>query len=136
LVFVLLAIAGCANNEYRFEQIQGERATPVGLNFEGLYGVRDGMTVTAEARFRSESDSAQFTMVLFLRPPAEFRSGTYRASIGGVVSQGDVESRSLTYLGGQASQPSIGGDFLLKDSAGRAAYRVRIPITELKRTVR
>jgi hypothetical protein len=135
-LFVLLTIAGCANSDYRFEQIEGEVATPVALNFEGLYGGRDGATVTAEARFSSESDSAQITMVLYLRPPAEFRSGTYRASIGGVVREGQVESQSLSYLGGQASAPSIGGVFLLKDAEGRAVYRVRIPNTELRRSIK
>ena len=70
---------------------------------------------------------------LYLRPPAEFRSGTYQAMIGGKVTSGVVECPSLTFQGGQTALPTVGGVFILKDERNRPLYRVRIPATMLVR---
>ena len=127
LVFFLL-LAGCANSEYRFERMDGDQAVSVPMKFDSLYGARDGDSVTAEARFSNGSDSAQMNVRLYLRPPAEFVSGTYRITIGGKTVEGIVECPSLDYQGGQGSVPSMGGKFLLKPG-----YRVIIPSTPIKR---
>jgi hypothetical protein len=89
LVFLLLILlAGCANSDYRFERSTGE-AIP--LKLDSLIGMRDGETVTAEARFSNGGDSAQMNVRLFLRPPAEFVSGTYRMTLNGKTTEGEVE---------------------------------------------
>jgi hypothetical protein len=123
-----MLLAACANSEYRFEQVEGDRSVPVPMTFDSLYGARDGDSVTAEARFSNGSDSAQLNLQLHLGPPAEFVSGTYRISIGGKTMEGNVACPSLDYQGGQGSVPSMGGTFLLG-----ASYRVIFPSTPIQR---
>jgi len=129
-IFFLLSLllAGCANSEYRFDRMDGDQATPLPMKFDSLYGARDGDKVAAEARFSNGEDSAQMNVELFLRPPAEFVSGTYRLTIGGKTMEGIVECPSLDYQGGQAAVPSMGGKFLLKPG-----YRIIFPSTPIKR---
>ena len=68
--------------------------------------------------------------MVYLRPPAEFQSGTYQATVGGKTTSGNVECPSLTFQGGQTALPAVGGVFILKDG-DRPLYRVRIPATTL-----
>ena len=127
LSFFLL-LAGCANSDYRFERTDGDKAVSIPLKLDSLDGARDGESVTAEARFSNGSDSAQMNVRLFLRPPAEFVSGTYRVTIDGKTVEGIVECLSLDYQGGQGSVPSMGGKFVLKP--GLPDY---LPSTPIKR---
>jgi len=128
LLLFLFLLPGCANSEYRFERMEGERFISLPMKFDSLFGARDGDSVTAEARFSNGSDSAEMSVRLFLRPPAEFVSGTYRITIDGKTVEGVVECPSLDYQGGQGSVPSMGGKFLLKPG-----YRVILPSTPIKR---
>ena len=128
LLLVLILFSGCANSEYRFDRMEGGQAVPIPMKLDSLYGARDGESVTAEARFSGGGDSAQMSVRLFLRPPAEFVSGTYRITIGGKTVEGIVECPSLDYQGGQASVPSMGGKFVLKPD-----YRIVFPSTPIKR---
>ena len=127
LVFAVL-LAGCANSDYRFERVDGDQAISIPMKFDSLYGARDGEIVTAEARFSNGDDSAQMNIRLYLAPPAEFVSGTYRITTGGKTVEGMVECLSLDYQGGQAAVPSVGGRFVLKPG-----YRVTFPSTPIKR---
>jgi len=128
VLLLLFLLSGCANSEYRFERMDGGQPVPIPMKFDSLYGARDGESVTAEARFSNGSDSAEMSVRLFLRPPAEFVSGTYRMTIAGKTVEGIVECPSLDYQGGQGSVPSMGGKFLLKPD-----YRVILPSTPIKR---
>jgi len=132
ILFLFLAIAGCANAEYRFDRIEGDRSSAMPLKFEGLYGVRDGATVKVEGRFADGADRVTMNLVLYLRPPAEFRSGTYQATIGGKMTSGSVECPSLTFQGGQTALPTVGGVFIFKDELNRPVYRITIPATNLQ----
>jgi len=125
-VFVLFALVfavSCAR----------EQAPTLPLKFDGIFGLRDGATVNAEARFVDGADRVTMNIKLYLRPPAEFSSGTYQAMIGGKMTTGNVECPSLTFQGGQEALPTIGGLFLLKDDQNRTVYQVRIPATKLVR---
>jgi hypothetical protein len=124
---------GCATNEYRFERIDGPQATKLPFKLDGIRGVRDGASVNAEARFTDGADSLTMDITLYLVPPPEFRSGSYKGSIGGKMIEGQVECPSITFFGGQADQPSVGGVFILKDDQNRPVYRVRIPATPMGR---
>jgi len=126
IIVSLLLFAGCANSDYRFERTLTGEAIP--LKLDSLIGMRDGETVTAEARFSNGGDSAQMNLRLFLRPPAEFVSGTYRITLNGKTTEGEVECRSLDYQGGQGSVPSMGGRFVFKPD-----FRVTLPSTPIKR---
>ena len=133
LVLLVASIVGCANNEYRFERIDGEHPIILPFKLDGVYGVRDGASVNAETRFTDGADVLTMNIAVRLVPPAEFRSGTYQATIGGKTTAGRVECTSLMYLGGQADQPSVGGVFIFKDEQNRPIYRVRIPATTMTR---
>ena len=133
LLLILVSTVGCANTEYRFERIDGPQSTTLSFKFNGIRGVRDGAAVSAEARFTDGADFINMNITLRLVPPPEFRSGIYEATIGGKTTMGSVECTSLTYLGGQADQPSVGGVFILKDERNLPVYRVRIPATPMAR---
>jgi len=47
-ILVLLSLMGCANNEYRFERIDGPKAAQLPFKLDGIRGVRDGASVNAE----------------------------------------------------------------------------------------
>jgi hypothetical protein len=134
LISVFTLIFGCADTSFRFERIDGTDPVTLPLNFEGFAGRRDGANVTAEARFAGGGDSVTMTINLYLRPPAEFRSGTYQGMLGGKMISGNVECPSLAFQGGQTALPTVGGVFVLKDEANRPRYRVRIPATTLSGT--
>jgi hypothetical protein len=131
LLFPMMCLLGCLNTENRFERIDGDRYVALPLKLDGFYGVRDGSLVKAEARFVDGNDMVTMNMTLFLRPPAEFQSGTYQAVIAGMMKSGSVECPSLTFQGGQTALPTVGGVFILKDENNRPLYRVRIPATTL-----
>lgn len=131
LLFILMSFVGCANTDYRFERVDGEQAVTLPLKLDRIHGQRDGASVNAEARFADGADLVTMNIRIYLRPPAEFTSGTYQATIGGRRTSGSVECPSLTFQGGQTALPAVGGLFLLKDDQGRTVYRVRIPATEL-----
>src|SRR5712692_2376896 len=127
LLLALLSILGCVNNEYRFEHIDGTQITTLPFKFDGIRGVRDGASVNAEARFTDGADFLTMNINLYLVPPPEFRAGRYEGTVGGKMIVGQVECPSITYFGGQADQPSIGGVFILKDEQNRPVYRLRLP---------
>jgi len=133
VLIVTVFIFGCGKSEFRFEQIDREPAVVLPLKLEGFSGLRDGATVNAEARFVDGNDAVTMSVSLFLRPPAEFQSGSYQGVIGGKMISGGVECPSLTFQGGQTALPSVGGTFVLKNESGTPAYRVTIPATQLSR---
>ncbi|PYS13135.1 MAG: hypothetical protein DMG15_12070, partial [Acidobacteria bacterium] len=126
-------LIGCAENEYRFERIDGPQVITLPFKLDGIHGVRDGASVNAEARFTDGADVLTMNIALYLVPPPEFRTGRYEGTIGGKTIAGEVECPSITFFGGQADQPSVGGVFILKDEQNRPLYRVRIPATPMTR---
>jgi hypothetical protein len=124
-------IFACSSRDYRFERIDGDQTVALPFELVGFHGQRDGASVKAEATFGDGNDTVVMNIVLFLRPPAEFQSGTYQAVIGGKTISGAVECPSLDFQGGQTALPSVGGLFVLKNVNGQPAYRVRIPARTL-----
>src|SRR5437867_12954892 len=108
IAFIFLILTGCMKTDYRFERIEGVQSVSLPLKFDSLYGVRDGESVRAEARFGDGHDSVQVNVTLSLGPPIQFKSGTYRTAVGGRTAEGTVACESLTFLGGQAALPSVG----------------------------
>ena len=66
LIFTLVFFVGCANNEYRYERIDGPQATTLPLKLDGFHGTRDGASVNAEARFTDGADSLTMNIALYL----------------------------------------------------------------------
>src|SRR5262245_30380813 len=129
-----LLLLSCGKSEYRFERIDGDSPVSLPFMFEGFYGVRDGASVKAQGRFVNGADSITMDILVYLRPPAEFQSGTYTASIAGRNITGAVECPSLAFQGGQTALPSLGGVFVLKDEQNRPIYRITIPARTLNRS--
>jgi len=134
ICFAPLLLLSCGNSEYRFERIDGNDPVSWPFMFDGFHGVRDGASVRAEGRFVDGADSVTIDITIYLRPPAEFQSGTYAASIAGTNTTGTVECPSLAFQGGQTALPSIGGVFILKDEQNRPIYRITIPARTLSRS--
>jgi hypothetical protein len=133
VVLLIVAAYGCANKGYQFERINGDQSVAMPMQFDGLYGLRDGANVKVEGRFSNGADKVTMNFLVYLRPPAEFQSGTYQATIEGMTKTGTVECPSLDFQGGQTALPSVGGVFVLKDEQNRPLYRVRVPATNLQR---
>jgi hypothetical protein len=132
-IIAFITLCGCARPEYGFQRIDRDPPVMLPLKLERLSGVRDGARVQAEAHFVDGDDMATMRITLFLRPPAEFQSGTFEAVIGGQRNSGNVECPSLDFQGGQTALPTVGGVFVMKDENNRPLYRVRIPPTTLTR---
>ena len=129
---LLVILSGCVNSEFRFERIDAGQSSTLPLKFISMSGVRDGESVKAEAQFKEGQDSAQVDIQVRLGPPVQFVSGSYRANIEGRSSQGLVSCDSLSFLGGQAAAPSVGGVFVLKDSTNHPVYRITMPPTPIQ----
>jgi len=56
LIFTLVLLVGCADNEYRSDRIDGPQVTTLAFKFDDIQGVRDGASVNAEARFTDGAD--------------------------------------------------------------------------------
>jgi hypothetical protein len=87
--------------------------------------------VKAEGYFLDGGDVVTMNITLFLRPPVEFQSGTWRAILGGKTFSGTVECPSLTFQGNQTALPTVGGVFVLKDEQNRPLYRIQVPSRSL-----
>jgi hypothetical protein len=136
VLLICLSLSSCTGTEYRFERIDVEPPVGLSLKFDGLAGVRDGASVKVQGRFVDGGDVVNMRFDLYLRPPAEFRSGTFDGIIGGQPVSGTVDCPSLSFQGGQTALPTVGGVFVLKGQANRPLYRVRIPSTQLTRLLR
>jgi hypothetical protein len=132
-LLLFLFLVGCSQTQYRFERIDGAQPVELPLKLETFSGVRDGSSVKAEAHFMNGDDRVTMNIDLYLRPPAEFRSGTFQSTIGAKTNSGSVECPSLIFQGGQTALPAVGGTFVMKDDLGRPLYRVTIPGTQLTR---
>ena len=129
---VVFFLSGCANTNYRVDQLDGSNGMALPLKFDSVSGVRNGETVKAEVRFAQGADTILINLTLHLSPAAECRSADYRAVIGGKSTAGSVTCESLAFQGGQDA-PAIGGVFILKDTAGQPGYRVTMPSTQIQR---
>jgi hypothetical protein len=136
LLLICLPLFSCTRTEYRFERIDVEPPVGLSLKLDGLSGIRDGASVKVQGRFADRGDVVNMRFGLYLRPPAEFSSGTFDGVIGGQQISGTVDCPSLSFQGGQTALPPVGGVIVLKGEANRPIYRVTIPSTQLTRSLR
>jgi hypothetical protein len=134
LGFLLFSASACGEKEPRVERVDGSQSSQLPLKFESMFGMRDGEAITAQPLFKDGMDSVQLEVHVRLGPPIAFASGTYRANIGGHMSEGPVVCDSLSFLGGQNALPSVGGTFRLQDNAsGHTVFRITMPATPITR---
>jgi hypothetical protein len=94
-----------------------------------LKGTRDGERFEVHALYGDGSRTLLLRLHFNVTPPPRLASGTWT----GLVGQGEVRQRSVTFLGGQSGAPSIGGRFDLIGPDDRLLYKVTIPLQEVKR---
>lgn len=98
-----------------------------------LRGNRDGDHLQVEAMYSDSSSILTLGMRFAIGSPMRLESGQWQWRRNNGLKAGTVAARSVTFQGGQDGPPSIGGVFDLLDSAGAPAYRINLPVTELKR---
>jgi hypothetical protein len=99
---------------------------------KGVNGTRDGERLDVRAVYADGGRNLDVRLHVSVTPPAKLVSGTWSGLGGG----GEVRERSLTFLGGQSSAPSVGGRFDLLGPDQRPLYRITIPLQELTQPFR
>jgi hypothetical protein len=142
LAIVVLCLGGCGRESpATVVALHDDQSSPLPLRFAGLTGVRADYLVKAAMRFTASPQQAsapattQLVVDIVLRVgiPTTFESGRYTLVLEGVRHAGRVTAPSLTFLGGQGGNPSIGGTFLLHSAIGPPAYRITLPNTVMRR---
>ena len=106
------------------------------FKLDSLRGTRDGDRLGVRALFTDTSAMVTVNLRFEITPMARLTAGTWESNRGNRRSSGNVNAKSVDFLGGQSNAPSIGGTFELVNAQGVPAYRVRIPLTELKQRLR
>jgi hypothetical protein len=101
-----------------------------------LQGTRDGDRLDVQAMFTDSSSTLILDLHFKVAAQATLASGTWRWNRNNQILSGSVMARSVSFLGGQAGPPSIGGSYDLTAADGLARYRVTIPLTELRRVLK
>src|SRR4051794_40164918 len=130
LVLTCLGIvAGCGSGPGKPVERIGGTYDVSGLVLKSSKGTRDGENFRVHLLYGDGSQSLLVRLQFNVTPPARLASGTWT----GLGSEGTVRQRSVTFLGGQSSAPSIGGRFDLAGPDDRPLYRISIPLQEVKR---
>ena len=125
-------MAACAPSKHPpVEDLAGHEALS-SFALHSLAGTRDGDHLHTQAIFSDSSSILTVELHFAVGSPTTLESGAWRWSRGGQLQTGSVNSRSVTFLGGQDGPPSIGSTFDLVSPDGVALYRVNIPVTQLK----
>ena len=125
----LAIVAGCGSGPGKLVERIGGTYDVSGFVLKALKGTRDGENLQVQAMYGDGSQTLLVRLQFNVTPPARLTSGTWT----GVGSEGTVRQRSVTFLGGQSSAPSIGGRFDLASVDDRPLYRISIPLKEIKR---
>lgn len=132
LTWGLLWLASCGPSKRTpVEDLAGHEPLS-SFTLHSLAGTRDGDRLQARAIFSDSSSILTVELHFAIGSPTTLESGGWRWARGGQLLSGAVGSRSVTFLGGQDGEPSIGGTFDLLGPDSIARYRVNIPVTQLK----
>jgi len=131
--FALIVLTACGSSQRPLLEDLSQHENLSLFKLQSVQGIRDGDRLAAQAMLSDSSSILRIDMHFAVGSPTRLESGTWQWTRTGSASSGTVSARSVTFLGGQDSPPSIGGAFDLMESGGTAHYRVNIPVTELKR---
>jgi hypothetical protein len=99
-------------------------------------GARDGDRFDAQVALANPTLSGQeLTVELHFTvgtPETTLKSGRWQWTHEEKALSGTVAAQSVMFLGGQSAGPSFGGTYDLLDSSGAPAYRITIPMTNLR----
>lgn len=131
LALMIPLLAGCAKPKTaRVEDLASHQESALKLG--SLRGTRDGDRLHAVVMFTDTSSMLTLDLQFAVGAPTRLDSGTWRMTGTGQLHQGNVEARSVDFLGGQDGPPSIGGSFDLVEPGAGAKYRVILPVALLK----
>ena len=95
-------------------------------NYE-VNGMRDGSTTQVFIIFFLENgERVQLDLEIVYNPTPILRSGYWHVD-GKQSGSGNVQAKSIRFLGGQGDSPSLGGRFELKEDS-RSRFRVVVPL--------
>ncbi len=133
IILIFAFLAGCAGpGEAKIETIGGDQ-TPLPLHMQSLSGVRDADLLKTRLVFTGGSSPLVMDMVFRIGMPTRLESGHYRWERKGEPLEGKISAISVTFLGGQADRPSLGGVFELLSPEGAALYKVSLPTRMVSR---
>ena len=124
----LVFLAGCGSEPAKPVESLGGTAEVSAFELTSLKGTRDGERLEVHAVYGDGRQSLTVRLQFNVTPPARLTAGTWSGLAGG----GNVNQRSVTFLGGQSGSPSIGGRFDLLGPDNHPVYRVTVPLQELK----
>ena len=136
ILILYLLLAGCGRSEHRPLQDLSGREDLSRFTIQSVHGIRDGDRLAAQVLMSDSSSILTLDLHFAIGSPTTLQSGEWRWSRpGGLLLDGSVSARSVTFLGGQDGPPSIGGTFDLS-GGNNASYRVTLPLTVLPRQFR
>ena len=127
-VFILLLNGGCANNDEPLldELVNGVYKFRTITNYQ-VNGIRDGATTQVFIKmFLENGERVKLDLELVYNPTPILRSGYWHID-GKQSGSGNVQAKSIRFLGGQGDSPSLGGRFELKEDS-RSRFRVVVPL--------
>ena len=126
-VVCLLLVSACTRPPARvFEDLGGGQDVSA-FALKSIRGTRDGERLDVRALFGDESRTVAVVLQFKINPQARLETGSW----SGLNTQGSVDERSTTFLGGQSEPPSIGGRFDLVGEDRLPLYRITIPLQPL-----
>ena len=132
-VFLFLLFGGCANNdEPKLEEFVNDLYQPRTVTNYQVSGKRDGTTTQVFIIYQLENDERlQLELEITYNPVPVLRSGYWK--IDGMESNsGNVQAKSLKFLGGQGDWPSVGGCFQLEDDF-QPRFQAFIPLRPINK---
>ena len=133
IAILFLLLAGCSGSNHPLLENATQTEDLSLFRLQSIRGTRDGDRLAVQALISDSSSILTLELHFAIGSPTKLETGTWRWSRGGRQSSGTVSSRSVTFLGGQDGPPSIGGAFdLIADNTGTPAYRVNLPLSELR----
>ena len=132
-VFLILLFGGCTNNdEPGLDELINDLYQPRNVTNYQVSGKRDGATTQVFIIFQFKNDERlQLELEIAYNPIPALRSGHWKID-GKESSSGNVQAKSLKFLGGQGEGPSLGGRFQLEDNF-QPRFRVFIPLRPINK---
>ena len=125
-----LLFASCQNASKPVIQRIRDGQALSSYSLHSMSGMRDGDNLRARVVFAGDNSTLTMDLRFRLGVPTRLESGKYLWEQGNQITRGNVTARSVTFLGGQSGQPSIGGVFELQ-SSDVSLYEIRLPSHEL-----
>ena len=132
-VFIIVLNGGCTNNNEPLldELVNGVYKSRIVTNYE-VNGMRDGATTQVFIKILLENgERVQLDLEIVYNPAPILRSGYWHVD-GKQSGSGNVQAKSIRFLGGQGDSPSLGGRFELNEDS-RSRFRVVVPLRPINK---